>query len=189
MNIHTRPGMTIDEFFSLARAQQAKAENARIELMWGTVRTRPFVKLNHTRITNRLLLELASKLDETKFEVANSEFAVQTGPTSIRFADVMVMPSGKDGSILSADDAVILFEVLSQSTRRQDFGEKKQEYQALNTLKAYVVVAQDEPMVWLWTRDKDGTWIEKPRQISNGKLVLEAVNVTIKLNELYRGIT
>lgn len=188
MNIHTPTKLTIEEFFSWAHDLEARGEHVRCELVGGHIKMQPYVKLNHTRITNKILLELVEKLNAAEFEAANGDFAVQTGPNSLRFADVMVMPSGKDGNILSADDAIILFEVLSKSTMHKDFGEKKQEYQALESLQAYIVLAQDEPMIWAWFRGEDGNWNEEPEQISDGELVLNAVGVTMKVIDLYRGV-
>jgi len=188
MNIHTITKMTIEEFFSWAHEQQAKGENTRCELVGGVVKMQPYVRLNHTVISMNIGFELLKQIDRNKFTVANGDFAVQTGPNSVRFADVMVMPAGKDGNILSVDDAIILFEVLSKSTMHKDFGEKKREYQALDSLQAYVVLASDEPMVWLWQRNEDGEWEEEPVQLSEGKFALDAVRVDLLIEDLYREV-
>jgi len=183
MNIHLPTKLTIEEFYLWAQAQ-----DDRCELVEGVPKLLPHVRLNHTLITNNIVHHILGQIDREKLIVANGDFAVQTGPKSLRYADVMVMPAGKDGKILSVDDAIVLFEVLSKSTMHDDFGAKRAEYQALDSLKAYVILAQDEPMIWLWQRDKDGNWRRDPEQISTGILALQAISVEIEVDELYRGV-
>jgi len=183
MNVHLPAKLTIEKFFSWAEDQEQ-----RCELVGGVPKLLPYVKLNHSVISNNLVHQLLNQIDRKRFIVANGDFAVKTGPTSIRFADVMVMPAGKDGDILSVDDAVILFEVLSKSTMHQDFGAKKLEYQALESLQAYVVLAQDEPMIWLWQRNEDDEWADDPEQISEGNLDLAPIGVTLAMKEIYRSV-
>jgi len=184
MNIHLQTKLTIEEFYIWAQAQ-----DDRCELVEGVPKLLPHVRLNHTRICNNILLETIKLLNRSNFEIANGDFAVQTGPKSLRYADVMVMPAGKDGNILSVDDAIVLFEVLSKSTMHEDFGAKRAEYQALESLKAYVILAQDEPMIWLWQRDGDNNWPSDPEQIADGKLVLDAIDVELEIAELYQNVS
>jgi Uma2 family endonuclease len=183
MNVHQPTRMTIPQFDAWAQGQQRKHE-----LVRGVPHLQPNVKLNHNRIVANISRELASQLDAANFEFAMGDFAVQTGPDSVRFADVMIFPAGKSGSIQSIDDAWYVFEVLSKSSMHDDFGDKRHEYQALASLKAYVVLAQDEPQVWLWRRGEDGQWPADPEQLTGGAFKLEAVGVELAIGELYRGV-
>lgn len=183
MNIHLQTKLTIEEFYGWS-----SEHDDRCELVNGVPKLLPHVRLNHTIITNNIVHSVLNQIDRNKLIVVNGDFAVQTGLQSLRYADVMIMPAGKDGKILSVDDAIVLFEVLSKSTMHEDFGAKRAEYQALDSLNSYVILAQDEPMIWLWQRDEDNSWPKDPEQISSGTLTLQSIKVDIGVDELYRGV-
>ena len=149
----------------------------------------PNVKLNHNRITAKIARLLAERIDQKKWEYSSGDFAVRTGPESVRFADLMVFPAGKDGQLQAVDDPVIIFEVLSKSTMHEDFGAKRSEYLALESLTNYVVLSADEPQIWLWQRDDDGSWSDDPEQYGVGDIRLDTIGVSIPLSKLYVNIT
>jgi hypothetical protein len=78
-------------------------------------------------------------------------FALESGPRCIHLPDVMVETYVGDNAI-SASDALLLVEVLSPSTMHVDFHEKLDEYKGLSGVGSYVICAQDEARVWVWTR-------------------------------------
>jgi len=53
---------------------------------------------------------------------------------------------------------VLIVEVLSESTRSDDRGWKFQHYRRLPSLTEYLTVAQDEPHVEHWTRQRENQW-------------------------------
>ena len=83
----------------------------------------------------------------------------------------------------------MIAEILSPSSLATDFGEKAQEYTALDTLRHYLVLSQDEPRVWLWSRGEDGMFA-KPEMIvgADETVDLPGLQIRIALAELYRGV-
>lgn len=78
----------------------------------------------------------------------------------------------------------VVFEVLSPSSEEYDRGDKRQHYQRLESLKAYVLVAQDRRRVELFARQPDGSWshgVHGPGQ----RLELAAIGCTLDVDELY----
>ena len=183
MNLHQPTKMSIEQFGAWLEGQERKHE-----LVRGVPKLLPNVRLNHNRIAANICAQLVRQLEDRQYEFAMGDFAVQTGPDSVRYADVMVFPAGKSGAILSVKDAVIVFEILSKSSMHEDFGDKRAEYQSLETLGAYVILAQDEPQIWSWQRDGDGKWPADPAQLSDGSLKLEAIGVELPIAEIYRGV-
>ncbi|KMO44559.1 hypothetical protein VQ03_02495 [Methylobacterium tarhaniae] len=57
-----------------------------------------------------------------------------------------------------ARDPLIVAEVLSPSTMNNDRGRKAEFYQGLQTLRAYLIVYQDEPRVEVWSRGNGPDW-------------------------------
>ncbi len=66
---------------------------------------------------------------------------------------MLVEPLGPAGSGYVSVAPTFVAEVLSRSSLETDLHEKADEYTALASLRAYAVLAQDEPRLWLWVRD------------------------------------
>ena len=78
------------------------------------------VTRNHWRIATNLVLALGTRLDRSGYDVGAGDFAVQTGPQDVRFADVMVAPFSQAGGERSTTDALLLVEMTSPSTTHVD---------------------------------------------------------------------
>ncbi len=174
---------SIASFFNWAERQE------RIyELVDGAPHVLPWVKLNHARIVTNLLTLVASRIDRDVLEVTAGDFAVQVGPNSVRFADVMVFPAGKDGRLRTVSDAVLLVEVLSESTVHLDLDAKPHEYQALDALACYVVIDQDRVHVWSWIRSDDGSWPSEDVVTDDHSATVTMLQLEPPLEEIYRGV-
>jgi Uma2 family endonuclease len=185
MNIHADMPTTSREFLLWNEGREGKREFANgkvVEQERDTTRAQARLKTN-------VLLALVESLDREKYEVGSFGFAVQTG-AGVRFPDLIVeMKSAKsNGSDIAAIHPVMLVEVPSPSSYARDFGEKVEEYKKLKTLQHYLVLSEDEPRAWLWSRDGEA-W-RGPDMISTvkGRLVLTGLGARIDLATLYRGI-
>jgi Uma2 family endonuclease len=85
---------------------------------------------------------------------------------------------------------LLLVEVLSPSTMHVDFHEKLDEYRGLPALGTYLIFAQDEARVWVWTRS-DGAWPEAPEVLEGMEAAVQVpiLGITLPLAELYRNIS
>jgi Uma2 family endonuclease len=186
MNVHQPTHMSIGEFVTWAQTQ-----GQRFELVGGVPRLQPNVKLNHSRIATCLAADLVRQIDPARFEFANSDFAVRTGPETLRFTDGMVVPAGKPGHLAATDDAIAVFEILSKSTMHEDFGAKRTEYLSMPSLKMFVILAPDEPHAWVWQRDEEGDWPDSPQQCEGmgTTITLLAIGAELRLDVIYRAIT
>src|SRR5205085_692659 len=88
--------------------------------------------------------------------VGASDLAVDVGPQSIRYPDVVVDREKPRDNDLRATAPILIAEVVSRSSAMLDLGDKSSEYLKLPSLIAYLVLAQDEPKVWLWVRGPQG---------------------------------
>ena len=80
---------------------------------------------------------------------------------------------------------VLIIEVLSESTEAFDRGAKFQAYQTLDSLKEYVLVAQDRPVVEQFVRQADGKWTYTSVTGLEGSLSLPSVECTLNLSAVY----
>ena len=183
MNIQSRPTMTIDAFFDWSQGQERK-----YELVDGVPRMLPWVTRNHSTIVSNLDFALQSRLDRDLYVVRQGDFAVATGPSSIRYADVLVEPSGGQGHERTTERAIFIAEVLSESTTHVDFGPKREEYLGLAGLDTYLIFSQDKPQAWQWTRGTEGEWPTDPVLIESGSIEIGTIRVSFDLAELYHGV-
>jgi len=184
MNIQQNAIRTADDFLRWNEGREGKREFVRgriVEMMTGGTR-------RYAELTLQLAFLLKSKLDHTGFLVTVADFAVRT-PFGVRYPDVMVTRREGDPSDLATDCSVLVAEILSPSSLAIDFSEKVEEYTAIPSLAHYMVLAQDEARIWLWSRGDDGDF-GKPEMIvgSEEAVPLPGLATELTLQELYGGI-
>jgi Uma2 family endonuclease len=120
MNVQSRieipRGLTIEAFFGWLERQ-----GERYELVEGTPRLQPGVKRNHAKIASNISFLPLSKLDRDRYDIHQGDASIPTGLSTIRYADVLVDPSGGSGDARTADHARLIVEILSSSTQSDDF--------------------------------------------------------------------
>ena len=81
----------------------------------------------------------------------------------------------------------VIFEVLSPSTEKYDRGEKFRRYRTqIDSLRDYVLVSQDRVRLEQYHREDDGTWSEVEVTELNAALILNSIECTVAVAEIYR---
>lgn len=183
MTVHAPVTMSKEAFFAWVEGREE-----RYELAGGRVEMMVRITRNHSRVVKNLIVALERRLDPEQFDIDFESFAVHVG-NSVRFPDLVVGPAQEDGKALEAKAPLLIAEVLSPGTLHIDFGDKKREYLGLPTLQAYLILSADEPRVWLWQR-ADGAFPPEPEIVESaeGKVTLTALDITLPLGELFRGV-
>ena len=167
-----------------------KQEGGRYEFKDGRVLRHAQSTRRHAYILTDFLLAFSSCLDRSSWDIVVAQFAVEIGE-DVRFPDVLVERSGGDGYAISTTTPVVLVEVLSPSSVSRDLNLKLAEYTRLASLEAYIVASQDEPIVWVWQRDRESRiFPAKPLEIKGKEhaINLVALAITLPLTDLYRAI-
>lgn len=172
--------LTIEAFFDWLERQ-----DRRFELVEGSARMLPYVKRSHSVIAGNVAFALQTQLDRAFYRVHQGDFAIETGPTSIRYADVLVEPAGGRKGDRKTRSAIVIVEVLSDSTAPDDFGPKRHEYQSLERLESYIVIDQDVRRIWQWERLQDGTWPQQAKIIEAGSVDIPSLKCSLALDEIY----
>jgi Uma2 family endonuclease len=80
-------------------------------------------------------------------------------------------------------------EVLSPSSEGDDDGEKRRDFQSLESLQAYVIAAQDARWVKVYRRNERGAWREQPDIYRDGESIeLPRLIRAVSIDEIYEGI-
>lgn len=185
MNIQT-PGLAIrtdDDFLAWNEGREGRREfvNGRVvEMMTG-------VSKNHNRVATNLLLVLGGLIDRSRYDLGGADYAVRT-KTGIRYPDLYVEAKGSNGAALATEQPVMVVEVLSPSSLAIDFGPKVDEYLSIDALHHYLVLSQDEPRAWIWSRETEG--FAGPEMIvgREGQVTLRAFDLRLALADLYHDI-
>ncbi|HEX3759537.1 MAG TPA: Uma2 family endonuclease [Kofleriaceae bacterium] len=84
---------------------------------------------------------------------------------------------------------VTIVEVLSPSSEGDDDGDKRRDFQSLESLQVYVIAAQDERWVKVYRRNERGDWHEQPDVYRDGdSFQLPRLTRAIAVDEIYDGI-
>jgi Uma2 family endonuclease len=160
----------------------------RYELVGGRAAMMVRASRAHGIIVRNLVLMLHSQLDQRQWAVI-AEFGLDAGPKTLRFPDIVVDRAGGAAGDLTATAPVLAVEVLSPSTAAIDLGDKAAEYLQLPSLRAYLVVAQDEVKAWLWAR-RDGQFPAGPHTIvgANQTVRIEPLRLDLPLAGIFMGL-
>ncbi|NVO17855.1 MAG: Uma2 family endonuclease [Rhodoplanes sp.] len=165
----------------------AEAREEHCELVGGRVVMviRPVV--GHALIIANLRDALRDRLSREAWYVL-SDCGIDTGPQTIRAPDVVVMSTGGDLKAKTASSPVLIAEVLSPSTATIDLGDKVAEYLRLPSLLAYLVVAQDEPKLWLFLRGTEGFGAPQVIAGLDASVAIPALGLDLPLAEILAGV-
>lgn len=103
------------------------------------------------------------------------------------YPDVAVTCEPVDAKAYFITEPLLIVEVLSDSTERTDRHEKRLAYQRLESLKEYVLVAQDRMQVEVYRRVDGKDW-EVERFDERDDLRLESVDLTLPLTDIYQDV-
>ena len=157
------------------------------EYIGGTVHAMAGAGNRHNTITVNITGELRSRLKGRPCQPFNSDTKIHIRlPTHTRYyyPDASVVCRSNPDSDSFQDDPVVVVEVLSNSTRRLDDGEKRDGYLTIPSLRVYLLVEQDEATVIAYRRTEQGF----VREIASGRnavLSLPEIGIELPLSEIY----
>lgn len=94
-------------------------------------------------------------------------------------------PRFEDGELDTLLNPTLLIEVLSPSTEGYDRGKKSAHYRTLDSLREYVLIAQDEARVELFARQDDGHWLLSEAAGLDGTILLASIGCELRLADVY----
>lgn len=147
-------------------------------------------KTQHNRIAMSVSLCLGSQLRGKKCEPFNSDMKVRVevvGQTRFYYPDAMVVCDPNPAGDSYQERPVVIAEVLSDSTRRIDLGEKQDAYLSIPTLQAYLLIEQDQPRVVVQRRQAQGFEVEVYDGLEE-VVPLSEINAQLPLKELYERV-
>ena len=142
----------------------------------------------HNTISVNSLVCLHSQFRGKKFQAFNSSTKVRIElPDHTRFyyPDAMVVCQSNPPTDHFQDQPVVIIEVLSDSTRRADLGEKRDAYLMLPSLKVLMFVEPEKPSVSLHRRKSGGGFSIEHHVGLDAVIPLPEIDASLALADLY----
>jgi len=178
-----RTGLSEQDYLAFERAAEERHEYADGEIFAMSGGT-----WEHSLIASNINGELRSALREQRCTAHGSDMRIHIPSTGrYTYADAMVVcgePVFTDDVRDTVINPVVIVEVLSDSTEKYDRGDKFEQYQAIASLRDYVLVSQKKVRIEHFRKQADGTWVL--RTVGAGeRVVLESVGCELAVDLAY----
>jgi Uma2 family endonuclease len=172
-------------------ARERKAE-FRSEYFAGETFAMAGARLPHILVVANLVRRLGNQLESRPCQVLSNDMRVKVSPTGLyTYPDVVVVcgkPQFEDENEDTLLNPTVLVEVLSESTEAYDRGRKFVHYRAIESLREYVLIAQDECRAERFERQPDNTWVLWSTDRMEETLRLPAIGCELPLAEIYHKV-
>ena len=158
------------------------------EYLGGTVHAMAGATNQHNVIALNSLLSIGDQLGGKAYQPCNSDVKVRIEfPDHTRFyyPDAMVVCKSNPPTDHFQDQPVVVIEVLSDSTRRADLGEKRDAYLTLPSLKVLIFVEPEKPSVSLHRRKPGGGFAIEHHLGLDAVIPLPEIEAALALADLY----
>ncbi len=175
---------TIEDYLATEEKADYKSEyyNGEIIAMSGGSR-------NHSVICVNMNWRLGESLAEKECVVFDSNMKLR-----IDMADSFVYP---DVTVVCGDiqfyeertdiitNPVLIIEVLSPSTLSFDRGEKFEYYRRLSSLKEYLLISQDKPMIESYYKQDEKKWLYSVAKGLEESVYIQSIDCKLALKDIY----
>lgn len=152
----------------------------RYELYGGEIKAMAGASANHIRIATNITRACLRRFDNHQCDAFMSDMKVIPPNGHYYYPDVVVDCS--PDSDYSAKEPVIIFEVLSKSTRKLDLTDKLADYKLIDSVQAYVLVEQYDKEIRLFRRDND--W-QLESYFAGDSIYFKSLDLTLAVEEIY----
>ncbi len=174
--------MSVEEFLEFERNSPVKHE-----YVGGHVYAMVGVSRRHSRISGNIFAALREPAVGGPCRVHQSDMKVQTPDDLFYYPDVVVACEPEPENPYLEDEPCVIVEVISPSTEATDRREKLISYRKLRSLRAYLIVEQDEARVERHYRDEQDEW--RTAFVGEGVIPVPCPpNAKLSLADIYAGL-
>ncbi|PSO51197.1 MAG: hypothetical protein BRC33_01075 [Cyanobacteria bacterium SW_9_44_58] len=147
---------------------------------------------NHNEIAGNLYAHLKFGLRKRNYRVYISDVKLWIPRYCIyTYLDIMVVsgdPIYADPSTTTVMNPILIAEVLSNSTKNYDQGEKFLAYRSISELQEYLLVDQERCYLMQYTKQNNQQWLLTEYQKTDAVLTFKSFDFEISLSDLYEGV-
>ncbi|NJL91054.1 MAG: Uma2 family endonuclease [Coleofasciculaceae cyanobacterium SM2_1_6] len=178
---------TPEEYLELEIASETRHEyrNGEIIPMTGGTPT-------HNELVRAFTVILSLQLHKQPYQIFLADQRLWIPDRKIHtYPDVMVVakpielqPGRKD----TVTQPIFIAEILSNSTKKRDRGEKFSDYRTISSFQEYLLVDQTKPFVEQYIKQADGQWLLMKYDRPEDKFISPSLGVEISLADLYENV-
>ena len=184
MSLQPKTYLTPEEYLALERKAEYKSE-----YLAGEMFAMSGASPRHVLIVTNVVAELRGQLKQRPCTVYSSDLRVKVSPTGLySYPDVVVVcdqPQFADEQRDTLLNPTLIVEVLSESTKDYDRGEKFEHYRTLPSLREYILIAQDKYHVEHFVRQPDNRWLLSETNLLEDTIHLSSIACDLALAEVY----
>ena len=180
--------LTHEQYFALEEKSETRHEYYQGEifnLAGGTV--------NHNTIVNNFLHHTIEKLRRSNCRIFTMDVKVRIEAVDLfTYPDILIVYGApqfykhRDDTVLNP---VLIAEVLSESTKSYDRGDKFYFYRQIPSLKHYLLIDQYSPHVEYFRLGDDGHWILSEFSDLSDRLEISEPDFSLTLKEIYQAVS
>ena len=187
MSTQPKTRLSPEQYLEIERAAEYKSEywNGEMFAMAGATQA-------HNLLLANLIMTLGFQLRGRACQLYPSDMRVHVPTTGLyTYPDISVTcePARfRDDRRDTLLNPSFLAEILSPSTEAYDRGRKFEHYRAIESLREYLLIAQDRIHVDLYTRQFDGRWVLSEASRLEDAIELASIECRLSLGDLYEKI-
>lgn len=182
----TDKNYTAEKYLDIEREGTTKHEfiNGKVLATASSNRMRSLIASNTT-------IAIGNRIHGQKNEIYAGNMRVQLNPNRFSYPDVVIVsgkPSFTDNEFDVLLNPAITVEIISKNTNFQDKTEKLECYLAMDSIREYLLVKEDEMRVEHYAKQNLKQWIYRIYNDREEIISLESINCKISLTEIYAQI-
>ena len=170
----------------MERQNVGKKEFSNAKLLANSVSNR----MNNLIATN-ITIAVGSRVQGQKCEIYVNDMPVKLDAKHICYPDVVVV-SGEPSFVDRESDMLlnptVSFDIFSKNTSFQDKTEKLECYLAMNSIRDYILIKEDEMRVEHYAKQNAKQWIYRIYNERDDIISVDSINCKVSLAEIYAQI-
>jgi Uma2 family endonuclease len=176
-----------EEYLARERAGEDRHEYRRGEIVAMVGASR-----EHNLIVTDTVRSLGTQLRKRPCELYSNDMRLKIATLGkYTYPDIVVVcgePRFADDYVDNLLNPTVLIEVLSPSTEAYDRGEKFEHYRAIDSLREYLLIAQDRYHIDHFVRQDDGQWLLRDADGLAATLTLASIGCQLALADVYEKV-
>jgi Uma2 family endonuclease len=181
------PRLTEAEYLAIEERAECKSEfyNGEMFAMAGGSRAHYELEMSLSRLVGNLLEGSRCREYGPNTRVKAGDSGLYTYPDLSIACGAPQFMGGATDTLLNP---IVLFEILSPSTENYDRAGKFLLYRQIESLKQYVLIAQDAPLVEVRTRNADETWTSAWYESLADICRIDSAGIALPLSAIYERV-
>jgi Uma2 family endonuclease len=173
--------MSVEEYLTFE-----DTSDVRHEYFDGKLHTMPGTTDFHNEICLQIAFLLRNLLKSKGYKVYMENVKVRITDSKYTYPDVFVTGDSRDSESRRIKQyPVMIIEVLSDKTRVYDKTDKFILYQKIASLKYYLTVEPEKPLVECYSLQEDGTWEVETFTSLSEKITFTSLNIDLEMADIY----